>query len=146
VPFEPNSDGPVPPPPGTIYAVDITGLSDFAAFVQQEFDGTFASGRQRVEHDSANGLRWGGTVPGDLIEASRTACWSSQRQMMHNLAEYLSTSTAIVDVIHQLMDTYRTANDLAAVKPEQMLATLSAALTAQQPTISRIPSQTTSEG
>jgi hypothetical protein len=136
----------VPPPPGTIYAVDITGLSDFAAFVQQEFDGTFAPGRHRVEQDSANGVLWGATMPGDLIKASRMACWSSQGQMMHNLAHYLSTSTAIVDAVHQLMDTYRTADDLAAVKPEQMLATLSAALTAQQPTVSRMPRQTGSEG
>jgi hypothetical protein len=146
MPFEPDSSGPAPPTPGTIYAVDITGLSDFAAFVQQECDSTFAPGRQRVEQDSANGVQWGATMPGDLIEASRMACWSSQGQMMHNLAHYVGTSTAIVDAIHQLMNTYRTADDLAAVKPEQMIATLTAAFAAQQPTISRIPSQTGAEG
>jgi hypothetical protein len=65
--------------------------------------------------------------------------------MMGNLYQYFNASTAIVEAIQQLMTTYRTADEIAAVKPEQVLATLSAAFTAQQPTFSRIPGSTGSE-
>jgi hypothetical protein len=139
----PDSGGPEPPP-GTIYAVDITGLSDFATFVQQEFDCTFAPGRRRVEQDSAGGFRWAATVPGDLVHASQMASYHSQRQMMGNLYQYLNTSTAMVEALRQLMTTYKTADELAGVSPKQILDALSAALPTH--TVSRIPRQTGSEG
>ena len=128
MPFIPDSGDPeAAPAPGTVYAVDISSLSDFAGFVRQEFDGQFAPSKQRVELDNRSALLWGSGVPGDLIWGSRTSCAVSHGCMLHNLGSYLRTGTAVVDAIDKLVDTYRTADDLATIDAESMLVDLSVA-------------------
>ena len=126
MPFIPDSgESAAAPPPGTVYSVDISGLFDFAGFVRQEFDGEFAPSKQRVEVDSRPAAQWGAGLPGDLVTSVRTNCLESHRQMYYNLERYLHTSGAIVDVINQLAEAYRTADDMALIDPEKVLADLS---------------------
>ena len=128
MPFIPDSGGSEAAPlPGTVYAVDIASLADFAGFVRQEFDGQFTPSKQRVDLDHRSALLWGSGVPGDLIMGSRTSHAESHGCMLHNLECYLRTGTAVVEAIDKLVDTYRAADDLATIDAESMLADLSGA-------------------
>lgn len=108
------------------YSVEIRSLADFIAFIERELDGTLDPAVDRARGDYPRGLEWGTRMTGQKIPYSRFNYVKSQRLAVENLAQYLLTGVAMLEVIDRLTQVYRTAEELAAVTTEDIQGFLTA--------------------
>jgi hypothetical protein len=107
---------------GTVrYAVEIESLTDFLAFVDRELTATLEPGSSGIRVQLPAGQRWGGTVQGRVVRAARVAYLGAHGNATDNLASYAEAGATMLEVIKRLMDTYRTSEELAKVRTEDVL-------------------------
>ena len=104
--------------------VQIGSLADFAAFVGRELGASLESAAQRAVDDQAHGRHWGSTVVSRLVDATRVRYLDAHTEAVRNMGRYLAAGAVMIDVIDELMRTYRTSEELAGVTSEQVLAML----------------------
>jgi len=114
------------PPPATFvrYAVEIDGLSDFAGFIDREVDQNIDPAVKNIDFDHRDGLHWGVRLgsgldrrASDVVSAARTSHNQVRYRSTRNMEQYIRAAQVMVETIHQLMDTYRTAEELSTLTP-----------------------------
>jgi hypothetical protein len=106
---------------GAILGVEIGGLADFAAFLDQELRANFSPTVDAIRTDSSHGLNWGTRLRSGLIDAARTTYVRSQEEALANLSGYLGAGAAMRDLIQRLMETYRTSDEMAGLTTQDVL-------------------------
>jgi hypothetical protein len=107
------------------YSVEIGSLADFIAFIERELNGTLDPAIDRARGDYPRGLEWGTRITGQKIPYARFNYVKSQRLAVENLAQYLLTGVAMLEVIDRLTQVYRTTEELATLTTEDIQGFLS---------------------
>jgi len=104
--------------------VRVGSLADFAAFVGRELAGALEPAAHRVRDDQPHGRHWGATVVSRVVDATRVRYLDAHAEAVRNMGRYLTAGAVMMDVIDELMRTYRTSEEMASVTSEQVLAML----------------------
>jgi hypothetical protein len=102
------------------FSVEIGSLADFIAFIERELNGTLDPAVDRARGDYQHGLEWGTRITGRKVPYSRYNYVKSQRLAVDNMAQYLLTGVAMLEVIERLTQVYRTTEELAALTTEDI--------------------------
>lgn len=113
------------------FEVKVGSLADFLGFIERELDLGLDPGVRQISTDAEQGLDWCTGVTGPKIAYSWQNYAFSQRYPVENLARYLLTGLAMLEVIEALIPHYRNAEDLAALTTEEVQARLSDAYLAK---------------
>ncbi len=109
------------------YQVTIDSLADFVNFIEREVNYNLDPGLSRIQSDYSHGLLWGLTVPGQVVRASREGYSQAQQLAVDNMIRYVLTGAAMRETIERLMETYKTAEEMATVSTEQVQGALTLA-------------------
>lgn len=104
--------------------VQVGSLGDFVAFVSRELETGLQPAARGIRDDQACGQHWGATVVSRLVDATRVRYLDAQAEAVRNMDRYVTAGAVMMNVIDQLMRTYRTSEDMATLTSEQVLAML----------------------
>jgi hypothetical protein len=121
--FIPDDGG--PEPLYSTYVVGFDTLKDFIAFMDKELNGSLDRGIDRIQGDSPYGQDLVAGLMGHKIGRTRYNYLHGQQYALDNLARYMLTGLAMLEVIDHLLKIYRNAEDLAAVSTEDLKGFLS---------------------
>ena len=113
--------------PFPTFAVEITSLGDFLAFIERELGVPLDAGVDRVMLDAGRSQAFAAGLAGPMISTSRHNHVHSQRFPVENLVRYLFTGVAMLEVIEQLMERYKNTEELATLTTADVQGFLSAA-------------------
>jgi hypothetical protein len=104
--------------------VRVDSLGDFVAFVSRELESTLEPATQGIRDDQPSGHHWGATVVSRLVNGTRLRYLDAHAEAVRNMGRYLAAGAVMMNVIDQLMRTYRTSEYMASLTSEQVLAML----------------------
>lgn len=107
------------------YVVGFDTLTDFIAFMDRELNGPLDRGIDRIQTDSPSGQDLVAGLMGHKIGRTRYNYLHGQQFALDNLARYMLTGLAMLEVIDHLLHLYRKAEDLAAVSTDDLKGFLS---------------------
>lgn len=107
---------------GITYAVDSMGLAEFLAFLDRELSTTVGPVARAIVNDQSHGLDWGTTLDGRLVEDARTRYAETQAEAAVNVARYHWAAMLMTEVIQRLMQNYRTSEEMAHLRTDDVLA------------------------
>ena len=104
--------------------VRVGSLGDFVAFVSREMESSLEPATRGIRDDQPSGQHWGATVVSRLVNGTRVRYLDAHAEAVRNMGRYLTAGAVMMNVIDQLMRTYRTSEEMASLTSEQVLAML----------------------
>ena len=104
--------------------VRVESLGDFAAFVSRELESSLEPATRGIRDVQPAGQHWGATVVSRLVNGTLVRYLAAHAEAVRNMGRYLTAGAVMTNVIDQLMRTYRTSEEMAALTSEQVLAML----------------------